>query len=106
MTSKSLVCISLFDSTGTWAAFAPPGATVYAVDLEPKPLEWSNARGVRHIQGDVRVVAWSVGLVFLLAGRAPRADVLLMAPPPARRSPVSDTSREGRAGAPALALRA
>lgn len=77
----SLIVVSLFDSTGTWAAFAPPGATVYAVDLEPKPLEWSRARGVQHLQGDVRVVAWSVGLVFLLAGRAPRADVLLMAPP-------------------------
>lgn len=66
-----MIVISLFDSTGTWAAFAPPGAEVYAVDLEPKPLEWSLERGVRHIQGDVRDVTLDL----------PRPDVLLCAPP-------------------------
>ena len=66
-----MIVVSLFDSTGTWAAFAPPGATVYAVDLEPKPLEWSRARGVVHVQGDVREVAPTL----------PRPDVLIMAPP-------------------------
>ena len=67
-----LTVVSLFDSTGTWAAFAPPEATVYAVDLEPKPLEWSRARGVIHVQADV---------LDLLRLDIPRPDVLLMAPP-------------------------
>ena len=67
-----MIVLSLFDSTGTWSAFAPPEATVYAVDLDPKPLEWSRARGVQHITGDVR---------DLLSLDLPRPDVLLMAPP-------------------------
>jgi len=67
-----VIVVSLFDATGTWASFAPDGATVYAVDLTPKPLEWSRARGVQHIAADVRAVP-SLGL--------PRPDVLLMAPP-------------------------
>ena len=67
-----MVVWSLFDSTGTWAAFAPPDAEVYAVDLTPKPLMWSVARGVHHVQADVRAVRM-LGL--------PRPDVLLMAPP-------------------------
>lgn len=67
-----MIVWSLFDSTGTWAAFAPSGATVYAVDLEPKPLEWSLARGVQHVQANV---------CDLLKLDLPRPDVLLCAPP-------------------------
>lgn len=67
--------LSLFDSTGTWAAFAPPEADVVAVDLTPAPLEWAKARGVRHVAADVLalpddLLAWAEG-----------CDVLLMAPP-------------------------
>lgn len=67
-----MIVWSLFDSTGTWAAFAPPGATVYAIDLEPKPLEWAQARGVQHVQANV---------CDLLKLDLPRPDVLLCAPP-------------------------
>ena len=66
-----MIVLSLFDSTGTWAAFAPPGAEVYAVDMAPKPLEWSRSRGVVHIAGRLPDVA----------AELPRPDVLLMAPP-------------------------
>lgn len=76
-----MIVWSLFDSTGTWAAFAPSGATVYAVDLNPKPLEWSRARGVVHVGADVALVGWAVGLAWILLAARPRVDVLLCAPP-------------------------
>lgn len=67
-----MIVWSLFDSTGTWASGAPDGAEVYALDTDPKPLEWSLARGVRHIKSDARDIA-RLDL--------PRPDVLLCAPP-------------------------
>lgn len=71
MTRRPLRVLSLFDSTGTWASFAPAGAEVYAVDMQPRPLEWSRARGVVHVAGRLPDVAADL----------PRPDVLIMAPP-------------------------
>lgn len=63
-------CLSLYDRTGTWPAFAPPGWEVYALDLAPKPLEWSKARGVQHIAADI----------FDWTPPWDRVDVILSAP--------------------------
>lgn len=86
-----MVVISLFDSTGTWASFAPAGAEVIAVDMTPKPLTWSRTRGVQHIQArivpdpasdaeELRIEPGDLTLARALTD-LPRPDVLIMAPP-------------------------
>lgn len=78
-----MIVVSLFDSTGTWAAFAPPDAEVYALDLTPKPLEWARDRQARgeHFDSlacDVRAIP-----DWLMARMIARQHelLLLMAPP-------------------------
>lgn len=88
--SRPLRVLSLFDSTGTWASFAPPGAEVYAVDMQPRPLEWSRARGVVHVQARIKPdpldgeeIRFEPGDLTVrdAVKRWPRPDVVLMAPP-------------------------
>lgn len=79
-----MIVLSLFDSTGTWAAHAPLTADVYAVDLDPRPLDAARDRQLRGahfdpVRADVRALPdW---LLARWAIAKPQDRVLLMAPP-------------------------
>jgi hypothetical protein len=79
-----MIVLSLFDSTGTWAALAPDDAEVYAVDLAPKPLDPARERQIRGahfdpIAADVRSLPdW---LLARWMAAKPEDRILLMAPP-------------------------